>query len=235
MKNYLVKSLFQIKNTNWEVVDRSHEPDLYNNYVAMHELSLASYTKYLQGDWEFKYIHSDCDNINQAFEKTFWAIHDLWHSETCNILYTDPDTIAVKEFNPWNQYDNFMMFNYTDPREFSKPTKYNKTFPHFFNAGVRYFSSTMNKEIWNTGAEMARQWDHSTYDTEQIILNTMLWDQGVDVKNVLDPTVAWQWFGDINYCTQWNQCPISQAKILHLHSSRGAQNRLEVMKQLSRI
>jgi hypothetical protein len=63
----------------------------------------------------------------------------------------------------------------------------------------------------------------------------MLWDQGVDVNTVLDPTAAWQWFADTHLCEIWNNCPINQAKVLHLHSSRNAKNRLEIMQQLSKI
>jgi hypothetical protein len=93
----------------------------------------------------------------------------------------------------------------------------------------------MKEEIWELGVGMAKQWDHSTYDTEQIILNAMLWDQGLDVKDVLDPTAAWQWFAETRLCESWNQCSINDAKVLHLHSSRGAKNRLEAMQQLSRM
>jgi hypothetical protein len=233
MKNYLFKSLFKIVDPNWNVVDRSHEHNLYDNYVGMHQCSTASYTQHLKGNWEFKFVGGNCDTIHQAFVKTFWSIHDLWHREPCNILYTDPDTIAMQSFDPWGKYDKFMMFNYTDPRQFHTPNIYNRSFEHFFNAGVRYFPSTMSKEIWKQGADMARQWDHNTYDTEQIILNAMLWDQGLDVSDALDPTVAWQFFGEPRYCESWNGVTITQAKILHLHSSRGAENRLQVMKKLS--
>jgi len=233
MKNYLFKSLFKIVDPNWSVVDRSHEHNLYNNYVNMHQVSTASYTRHLKGNWEFKFVGGNCDTIHQAFVKTFWSIHKLWHQEPCNILYTDPDTIAMQAFDPWGKYDQFMMFNHTDPRQFYKPNTYNRSFEHFFNAGVRYFPATMSKEIWQLGADMANLWDYTTYDTEQIILNAMLWDQGVSVANTLDPSAAWQWFGDLHYCEVWNGLPISQAKILHLHSSRGAENRLQVMKKLS--
>lgn len=233
MKNYLFKSLFKITSSDWSVVNRSHEHNLYENYTGMHQCSLASYKKHLGGDWQLKFVGGNCANIHQAFEKTFWAIYDLWHSEPCNILYTDPDTIAMKPFDPWTSYDRFMMFNYTDPRAFTQSNIFNRKFEHFFNAGVRYFPSTMSEDIWQLGAGMARPWDYSTYDTEQLILNAMLWDQGITVDEALDPHVAWQWFGDRQYCEHWNGVPITEAKILHLHSSRGAENRLQVMKNLS--
>jgi hypothetical protein len=235
MKNYLVKSLYQVVDPDWKVVNRSHEEDLYQKYQAMHQLSLASYQRFLGGTWELKFFEGDVDNINQAFERTFWAIHDLWHSEPCNILYTDPDTMAVKVLNPWGQYPHFTMFNYTDPRSFDKPNRYNKQFDHFFNAGVRYFPSTMSRDIWASGAEMARNWDYETYDTEQIILNTMLWDQPVQRIDVLNPYMAYQAFHpDIRVSDQWNGLRLGDAGILHFHSSRDAQNRLEIMSAVAK-
>jgi hypothetical protein len=231
MKNYLVKSLFQVKDADWKVLDRSHESNLFESYLAMHEVSAESYRAFLQGDWELKFITGEVEQINQAFEKTFWAIHDLWHSEPCNILYTDPDTIAVKPVEIFGQHQKFLMFNHTDPKQFDRPNPYNRSYPNFFNAGVRYFPATMDEKIWQLGTAMASNWDYATYDTEQIILNAMLWDQGVSVEQALQPTVAWQLFHpNLEFGQQWNGCSISDAKILHLHSSRGADNRLAFMK-----
>ena len=174
MKNYLVKSLFQVKDADWKVLDRSHESNLFDTYLDMHEVSAESYRAFLEGEWELKFITGEVDQINQAFERTFWAIHELWHSEPCNILYTDPDTIAVKHINIFDQYPKFMMFNHTDPKQFVGPNPYNRAFEHFFNAGVRYFPASMDEKIWELGASMAQTWDYATYDTEQIILNAML-------------------------------------------------------------
>lgn len=233
MKNYLVKSLFQVKDPDWRVHDRSHETDLYSKYQQMHKLSVDSYKKFLGGSWELRFFEGEVDHINQAFEQTFWAIHDLWHSEPCNILYTDPDTMAINRINPWGQYRHFTMFNYTDPRSFDRPNQYNKKFDHFFNAGVRYFPSTMSENIWQTGKDMAKTWNSDTYDTEQIILNTMLWDQPVELIDVLNPYMAYQAFHpDLALCDQWNRLSIQEAGILHFHSSRNAQVRLDIMQSI---
>jgi len=234
MKNYLVKSLFEVQDPDWKVHDRSHEKDLFANYMAMHEVSTASFQRFLGGEWELKFITGQVGQINKAFEQTFWAIHDLWHSEPCNILYTDPDTMAIKPVECWGQYPEFRMFNYTDPRSFDRPNPYRRQFANFFNAGVRYFPATMNPITWGTGYQMAKIWDASTYDTEQIILNSMLWDQGVIVEQMLEPDMAWQLFHpNIDLMNQWNGCSIDQAKILHLHSSRGAVDRLGFMTNLA--
>lgn len=233
MKNYLVKSLYRVKDPDWKVLDRSHEPDLFETYFKMHELSTKTYERFLQGQWELKFITGEVDQINQAFEQTFWTIHDLWHQEPCNILYTDPDTIAVKPVDPWGQYQHFLMFNYTDPKQFNTNNSYNRSYENFFNAGVRYFPASMDQNIWKLGSDMARSWEYDTYDTEQIILNAMLWDQGINLEQALDPTMAWQLFHPVlAFGEAWNGCSIHDAKILHLHSSRGAENRLGFIKNV---
>jgi hypothetical protein len=236
IKNYLVKSLYRVRDPNWLVHDRGHETDLYERYLDMHRVSVASFKKHLLGDWELKFFTGEVDSINQAFEQTFWRIHELWHNEPCNILYADPDTVARNGLDPWN-LDGFRMFNFTDPRSFEKENPYGAKFKWFFNAGVRYFSHTMDEKVWQVGTDIARNWDHTTYDTEQIILNSMLWSQKVRLDQVLMPRVAYQamsldqrpvWWHDV-----WNGCSLNQAAVIHVHGSRNAQSRLELMKQLT--
>lgn len=234
MKNYLVKSLFKVQDTNWHVVDRSREENLYDNYLDMHKVSLSSFEKHLQGEWELKFLNGDVDHINQAFEKTFWFIHDLWHNEPCNILYTDPDTLCVRPVDFWGKYDTFRMFNYTEPKEYLASNRYNRWFDHYFNAGVRYFPADMSKDIWKMGAAMAQNWDYKNYNTEQTILNAMLWDQGLTRDQAFEPSMAWQLFhSDLEFCSRWNRSPLHEARILHLHSSRGADSRASVMRNFA--
>lgn len=239
MKNYLVKSLFQITSPDWHMKDRSGEPDLHENYVKMHQISLNSHKRFLQGDWELKFVGGRFEDINQAFERTFWFIHDLWHREPCNILYTDPDTVMVRPLDIWDQFDKFMMFNYTDPRHFPLNERlWNRRFPNFFNAGVRYFPATMDEKIWELGGSMAREWKFDTYDTEQVILNAMLWDQSISLEEALRPDIAYQaqW---LPICLQakqdeWNGIPMNQASIIHVHGSRDSALKLALMKALER-
>jgi hypothetical protein len=235
MKNILVKSLFEIQDTNWHIRDRTEETDLYQKYVEMHQLSLRSFTNHLKGDWEFKFFSGRVQNVNEAFQKTFYSIYDLWRQGDVNILYTDPDTVALKDINPWNMTDFFMMFNFTDPKSFDQPNQYNRQFPYFFNAGVRLFPAAMQQQTWDIGLEMAKTWDSNTYDTEQIILNSMLWEQGLGLDQVLRPEWCYQghwlpdqvplWMQDL-----WNGIDLSNANILHLHSSRDIDKKLNLMR-----
>jgi len=237
VKNYLVKSLFKIGNANWHFQDRSDEKDLYEKYVEMHRISVGSYSRRLQGDWQLKFIGGSVATVNQAFRRTFYAVYDLWSQGNVNILYTDPDTVAIKDFDPWNIGDQFMMFNFTDPQSFHSPNRYNRQFENFFNAGVRYFPAGMSQSIWDTGLGMAQDWDDSTYDTEQIILNSMLWDQGVALEDVLKPELAYQahWLPNqapLERQNAWNGINIQDATIIHTHSSRNIDIKLQLMKNL---
>lgn len=236
IKNYLVKSLYRVRDPNWLVHDRSHETDLYDRYLDMHRISVESFKRHLQGDWELKFFTGTVDSINQAFEQTFWRIHELWHSEPCNILYTDPDTVARRNFDPWG-FGEFRMFNFTDPRGYDRPNRYNQKFDNFFNAGVRYFPQAMQEAVWEKGCAMAQDWDHSTYDTEQIILNAMLWSQGLRLDQALQPVWAYQamnldthpvWWHDV-----WNGMSMAQAAVVHVHGSRNAESRQQIMKKLA--
>lgn len=240
MKNYLVKSLFEIESHDWHVLDRKHETDLYKKYLALHEISLESFERHLGGTWEFKFVTGKFKDISQAFEKTFWTIHDLWHQEPCNILYTDPDTLALKPVEIFDQFQHFMMFNHTDPRSFRGG---GITIKDFFNAGVRYFPATMSQNTWDLGSLMAKQWNHSSYDTEQVILNAMLWTQGLTLQQAHHPELNWMAMNlrnldpaRISGHEAWNQMPIDQARIIHFHSSRGAdavKNIMELVKSSS--
>jgi hypothetical protein len=238
MKNYLVKSLFQVRDTNWHFKDRKDEDDLYNKYIEMHQLSVGSYSKHLKGDWELRFINGPVENINDAFKQTFREIYKLWKEGNTNILYTDPDTLAIKDIDPWAISDKFMMFNFTDPKLFDSPNRYGRIFPWFFNAGVRFFPANMEQRTWDIGLEMLDNWEEGTYNTEQIILNSMLWDQGLTLDQALRPEWAYQaqwlpnqvpvWFQDT-----WNGIDINRALIIHTHSSRDIDEKLNFMKQIA--
>lgn len=240
MKNILVKSLFEIKDPNWSVKDRSAETDLYKKYVECHQISLGSFKKHLKGDWEFAFVSGQFDTIHQALHETFHRIRQLWlENGPCNILYTDPDTVAVAPIDIWGKYNDFMMFNYSDPKSFYTANPYNESFPHFFNAGVRYFPATMKEETWQLGLDMVKNWDFTDYNTEQIILNKMLWSQGVKLENALVPPLAYQaqWLPGVEVWRQdlWNGVHVNNCAILHVHSSRDIDVKLNFMKQLIRV
>lgn len=239
MKNYLVKSLFKVRDTNWHFKDRSNETDLYEKYYQMHLISVDSFKNNLDGNWELKFIEGEVSNINDAFKTTFLEIYKLWQSDkNVNIFYTDPDTVAIRKINPWQISTRFMMFNFTDPKSFDTPNIYNRKFPYFFNAGVRFFPGEMSQKIWDIGLSMLEKWEENTYNTEQIILNSMLWDQGVTLDQVLRPEWAYQaqWLPNqfpLYIQDMWNGIDINKSFIIHTHSSRNIDEKLSFMKAIT--
>ena len=243
MKNYLIRSLYKIKSPIW-FDDRSNEGDLYDWYMKMHDISLRSFEKNLQGDWEFVFFNKEVENIQEVFKDHFFEIYDIWKQGDCNILYCGPDNIMMKPTEFFGQYDDFRMFNYTDPKQSTEPNHYNIQHQHFFNADVRYYPSTMSQDIWDMGLEMAENWDFDSWNTEQFILNKMLWDQeGRTIENTLDPTVAYQghqlfldnWEQRKAYSNEWNTCDLKQAHIIHLHGSRNAPRKFALMEKLEQL
>lgn len=244
MKNYLIRSLYKIKSPIW-FADRTSEGDLYDWYMKMHEISLRSFEKHLQGDWEFIFFNKEVDDIQQVFKDHFFEIYDIWKQGDTNILYCGPDNIMMKPTEFFGVYDDFMMFNYTDPKSSVEPNHYNVQHQHFCNADVRYYPSTMSQDIWDMGIEMAENWDFDCWNTEQIILNKMLWDQpNRNVDNTIDPTMAYQGhmlFVDSRWdqlkamSNQWNNCEIRDAKIIHTHGSRNAPGKFKLMSELEKL
>ena len=224
--------------------DRSGEGDLYDWYMKMHDISLRSFEKHLQGDWEFVFFNKEVENIQEVFKDHFFEIYDIWKQGNCNILYCGPDNIMMKPTDVFGKYDDFMMFNYTDPKSSVEPNHYDIQHEHFFNADVRYYPSTMSQDIWDMGLEMAENWDFNSWNTEQFILNKMLWDQpSRTLNNTLDPSIAYQghqlfiedWEQRKAYSNEWNASDIKDAQIIHLHGSRNAPRKYALMKQLETL
>lgn len=237
MKNYLVKSLFQVVDPKWsQNINRAHETDIFNTYKDMHEISVRSHEQCLEGEWELVYYDGATTNIHQALRETFYKVYDLWKSEPCNILYTDPDTLMIAPTEIFGQFDKFMMFNLTQPEVFTEANRYGKSYSMFLNAGVRYFPASMSQETWDVGLAMAENWDLTDWNTEQIILNEMAWSQDITSYEMFHPDLAYQAFmipQNSIIADAWNRCKFEDAKIIHWHSSRNAAQRLQIMKQVA--
>ena len=224
--------------------DRSGEGDLYDWYMKMHDISLRSFEKHLEGDWEFKFFNKEVENIQEVFKDHFFEIYDIWKQGNVNILYCGPDNIMMKPTKFFGEYDDFRMFNYTDPKSSDEPNHYNIQHKHFFNADVRYYPSTMSQDIWDMGLEMAENWDFDSWNTEQFILNKMLWEQkDRTIENTLDPKMAYQghqlvldnWDERLKSSNQWNNCKLVDAHIIHTHGSRHAPSKFALMEELEQF
>jgi len=150
-----------------------------------------------------------------------------------------PDNFMQKPTKIFGEFDDFMMFNYTDPKSSSEKNKWDIQHKHFFNADVRYYPHTMSQDIWDMGLKLAEDWDFDCWNTEQIILNKMLWDQpNRTLENTRQPNLAYQghllfandqFQANMHRSNLWNESNFDEANIIHFHGSRNAPNKLQLM------
>ena len=133
------------------------------------------------------------------------------------------------------------LFNFTDPKTHPDLLQY-KFNGVYFNDDIRYFPASMDRKIWDHGEDMMSQWfshQQSHWDCGQLIHNHMFWSQDLDMDGLHHPELAWQAFNilsvddlELPALAVWNQAPLDQAQVLHLHSSRRASRVLEIMDQV---
>jgi hypothetical protein len=242
VKNYVVCAHRRIKSTKWVWKDTKDEGDIYSIYQQMCEQSLASARAFLEGDWEYILWDQEIDHINQAMPLNNQLTYDLWHKEPCNILWVGPDVQFVKPTKIFGEFDDFRLFNWTDPKSWYEPNQYNKTFDNLFNNDLNYHPYTMDPKLWEIEREMHHQWRNSegmdSYNNQQIIHNTMFWSQGLAWEDAHRPELFYQaqWLPSwttVEVQDEWNGCKYEDAHVVHWHSSRHAPTKLECMRQVN--
>jgi hypothetical protein len=250
MSNILCMAVSKIKPSGkLEYNKQLGAENTYKVYQAMSEIVIHSAETFIQEDFEYVIFQDEVDSYQEIFHKNFDHVYSEFHTEDGphNILFLDCDTLVVGPVEVFGKFDRFQLFNYTDPKTLSGDdanNKYGLQHEHYFNAGVRYYPSTMSKEVWDLGWSYARDWDYNIWGTEQIIFNQMMYSQDPDVKTWLRPDMNFQAmnvpFGDVDdpalqsYLKNWNGIHMNDAKIMHLHGTRGAANTLLLQWELWR-
>ena len=241
IKNYVVCAHRRIKSTKWVWKDTAAEGDIYNNYYKMALLSLGSAKHFLEGDWEYILFDDEIDNINQAMPRNNDLIYDLWHSEPCNILWVGPDVQFKKPTKLFGEFDNFRLFNWTDPKSWYEPNQYNLKFDYLFNNDLQYYPSTLSPEIWQLERDMRAEWllndSMDSYNNQQLIHNLMFWSQRLTWEDAHRPDLFYQahllpWH-DISVMDEWNQYKMEDANVIHWHGSRDSNVKLDCMQKLN--
>ena len=231
MKNYVVQTLCKIN----KVADADQQVPMDTNnvfplYQAIQKQSSASVHHFLEGEWEYVLLEEEVTHVFDVFKQNFQKIYDLWNSEPCNILFLGLDSQILKPTEIIGKFDKFMMFNYTDPKTNSK-------FTNNFNCDVRYYPATMDKKWMDYTIE--KMDSLQIWEDEQNIYNDMLWGQDVSVEEVLHPHLAFQGHmmpthdTQLLFASRFNGISFKDANIVHWHSSRGVQGRLDLMTQLN--
>jgi hypothetical protein len=241
MANILALSVCKIRdNDKIEYNKNQSTQATFEIYNAMSEIVIHSAETFIQEDFDIVVFEDEVDSYQEIFHKNFQNVYDLWQDEgPNNIFYLDCDTLITKPLEIFGKPERFCMFNYTDPKTLSGAdanNKYGIQHEHYFNAGVRYYPDTMPAELWDLGWSYAKDWDYNIWGTEQIIFNEMMFAQDRDYQTWLNPAMNYQAMGltpqtlddgaRLNALNNWNGCEINDAKVMHLHGTRGAGNTL---------
>lgn len=213
--NYIVNALFKFEE---EV--RHKKDNEFELYEEMKQISMDSFRKNCQDNFEFVEINGHVKNIYQHYKETQRAIRSLQKAEDCNVLYVGLDVIALNKFKIFGKFKDFRLFNYTCKTAYKDITDY-------YNCDIRYIPSSMDNNLW-------MHWDNSEWediwDMEQIIYNRMFWTQ--DVKKPLQPKYAYQYFGSKEDADKFNDMRLEKAYMVHLHGSRSMKRCIEIAKEL---
>lgn len=225
--------------TDCDVLETEHghgiapcgDPDSRQAYREMFRLSRQSAQRYLQGNWTAMVFDTPRASREEIFRENWRQIRDIWHSRPCNILYLDSDTLFCRPTEIFGRFREFRLFNWTDPKNDTR-------FTNTFNAGVRYYPNTMDPGIWQRGDVLARDWDMTIWDQEQIIFNEMFWQQALEWSDAHRPEMNFQMFwpqalNHVSWAEAWNTISLDQAHVIHYHGSRGAVDQLQLGKQLA--
>ena len=233
VKNYLVCAVRPIAN-GWHI---EKNQDLYRNYLEMYQLRTASFQKFCQEPFEAILWQEPADDSDHCTLLNWQSIRDLWHSEPCNVFWAGADTMMIRPTQLFSdRFREYRLFNYTDPRQYGG-------FQHHFNDDIQYYPHTMEDSIWQLGEKF---WDQreghpdQKWGFDQIRHNTMFWQQSIPDHDRLHPAMAYQAMNlrqltvnAVAWHDQWNQISINQAHILHFHASRGSQQVITLMQELS--
>jgi hypothetical protein len=230
IKNYLVSAV-RSTQAGWMEEKSS---DLHLSYLEMYKMSLASFRKFLKEPFESILWTEPTQDTDTYTVDNWYNIKKLWESEPCNILWAGADTLMIQPTSLFGQFNEYRLFNYTDPRATPQ-------FPHYFNDDLQYYSSNMSQEVWELGESLWSERESSPerlWGFDQSRHNHMFWSQNISEDRVLRPDIFFQAFsmrgiepGVIAWHEQWNKCSFNQAHILHFAGSRGSAAVINVMKE----
>ena len=219
MKNYVVWTNCSVTEVLGDHgIEPAGAPGVRESYDAMFRASLASVQQNLRGAWTGIVIDQEQPTRLAMFKNNYTKIRDLWHSEPCNILFVDSDTVMVKPVEIFGRWPEFRLFNWTTPPRHSR-------FENYFNCAVRYYPAHMSPKVWAIGDREFAAWDNSIYDHEQLMFNHMFWSQGLTWEDAHHPELNWQaengmTLPQLAEHAQFNNLPLGQARIIHYHGTR---------------
>jgi len=237
VKNIVVGAHRRIKDPKWNFKDTSTEGDVYQNYLSMYQASRASLRHFLAGDWEEVCFTEDVDHVNQSARLGWQRVYNMWHQEPCNILIVGPDVSMVRPTRIFDQFAEFRMFNWTDPKSFTDPNPWNISHKDYFNGDLVYIPHTTSRSVWEIFEQMVSNYRDSEWGDDQIITNQMFWSQNIPWEEAHRPDIYymahWLPWASQRDMDEWNCFKMRYAHMIHWSGSRNSQQRVQLMNAVN--
>lgn len=237
IKNYVVGTHRRILDSKWNWKDTANEGDIYELYKSMYQYSRASLRHFLLDQWTEVCFTEEIQHVNMAARISWNNIYNLWHSEPCNILVVGPDVSMIRPTKIFDAFNEFRMFNWTDPKSYNEPNPWDVQHPDYFNGDLLYFPHTMKREVWQIYEQMIPQYRDTAWGDDQVIANQMFWSQNLSWQDAHRPDLFYMahllpW-RPIREMDEWNCYKMSQANMLHWSGSRHAPTRVALMRDIN--
>ena len=257
----IIKTLFKMKLTrkSHSMSAPVEEPAIDSAYSdsdgayqsVLFLLSCASVEKYCMSPQNTILKVHDEKSFQSLFKRNYEFIRETYHRiQPANLLYIGGDIIAINNFEfPSTETYSFQMFNYAGyPDKFHISRAGDRNFKggegyfsHYLNAEVRLYGHAMTEEIWTIGDAWFDNWINY-WEYEQDLWNAMFRavlqnDVKLDKSDSFSPNSAFGYQLPINEIVDekrirdWNRIPISSAKLVHLHSSRGVKQAVKFVQE----
>lgn len=236
IKNIVVIPLYKLKSSS---VHSGHRLDnVYEIYKEMTELSISSIKKNLVGYDEIMVLEGELVDTEDMFRDIFYRIYELWKTKKYNILCSYSDVLFMKQTEIFGKFADFMLFT----TAVAHNTLHHLGHPAYLD-GLKYYPSTMDEEIFKLADKKWKEAgiNYKKWAFELDVHNIMFFTQKKGIyktQYTLYPELFYQMVEPSSYGYSHqpivNQGKITDAKVLHFHSTRGVHDVLNKMKIYSK-
>lgn len=197
-------------------------------YTELTRISQATAEQFIEGEWSAQELTGEVERRIDVFPLVYDHIRSL--AGEANILFLDADTVITRPVEIFDRFQEFRLFNLTDP-------PWHQRFPEYYNCGVRYFPRDLSEDVWRVGDLWRRNWDSTQWDYEQQMYNAMWHHQNVGYLRRL-PGLNYMMPGAerVNQIADFlrlNRCHETEIAIIHYHATRGQDSALKFARAMA--